>query len=208
VQATSGIYTHSITGTAAANTTLTLFNSSASFPGYFIQIDAYLSTALGLRVSNSAIPLTGTSGAWAQQGGGGNGFRSIDSIKAYAPQLTIIEIAADDSITGSITPTAAYQAAVQQVITACQASGDVILYTCPLSSPTSTLSVPAEQTFNSINTALAAANNCGLVDIASRLGPYSSWGTTYGLASTLIHPNNLGDADIAAALVDALQLVA
>jgi lysophospholipase L1-like esterase len=190
----------SATATAGSSHALAL-TPPGSFPASLIGIDAYLSTQLGLRVGNTGIPGVGTSANWDTTGAG----QAIACIEAYAPALTVIELGADDTELGSPPSASQFITNVSGVVTAAQASGDVMFWTDPLPSTSSGYDVN-QAIYNQAILTYASANNIGVVDIGTRFGLYTVWNAN-GFAYDNIHPNQLGYADIAGALYNALASV-
>ena len=179
-------------------------NADATYLAVVVAIDAYLSTQLGLRIGNAGIPALGTSGDWAESG---SGYGSLDTLKAMAPALTLVEIGADDA--GSSVPTATYLANLAAVVAAAKISGDVLLWTCPQPPASGGLNQGYVLGYNAAQLGAYASLGCGLVDIAARLGPFATgWGAQGLCLGDDVHPSELGNADIAAALNSALASVA
>jgi hypothetical protein len=191
---------HSTTFTVTAGTTHVLNFTAATTSGIFVfNVDCYLSTALGLRVSNAGLPLLGSSNAWTTTNAGD---QSLDTIAAYAPVLTVIDLGADD--VPNAVPVATFQANLSTLVTTCKLSGDVLIWTAPLNQ--SATSAALDVAYNSAIFAVANAQGCGVVDVATRFGPWTTWNAN-GFAFDGTHPNNLGNADIAGAILNALSSV-
>lgn len=202
--ATSGVYKQTVTCTRGTGHVLTLHTITTANV-YVIAVDAYDSTIKSVHVGNAGVDSVGTAVAWAVATGGA----SIPCIEAYAPNLTLIELGADDAILGTPTTPAAFLTAVTAIVTACQLSGDVILWSFPLADPVVVGApvVAVEQGYQAQLLSYAASNGIGYVNLSDRFGPYSTWnGNGFG-AGDGAHPNALGNAELAGALASALLSV-
>ncbi|HEX3795021.1 MAG TPA: SGNH/GDSL hydrolase family protein [Acidimicrobiales bacterium] len=199
----TGVGKATITGAPGSFNVLSLY-SLTNGPVFLFAIDAYLSTAAALHVGNAGVSGLGSSKNWATASPGS----SLSCIEAYAPSLTVIALGGDDAIlSGPPTSVADFTTAVQSVISAAQRSGDVLLWTEPLSESGGLVSVPAEQEYASALYGLASKNNVGLVDIGALFVSGAS-AAAAGLFYDQYHPNQQGNADIALALTEALGSVA
>ncbi|HEX3793941.1 MAG TPA: SGNH/GDSL hydrolase family protein [Acidimicrobiales bacterium] len=179
-------------------------NSVTKGTVFLFAIDAYRASAAALHIGNAGVSGLGSAKHWATASVGS----SLACLEAYRPSLTVIALGGDDALlTGPPTSAAAFTKSVQSLIGAAKRSGDVLLWTEPLSVPGALVSVPAEQSFASALYRLAAANNVGLVDIAKLFvsGPSAA---SRGLFYDQYHPNKKGNALIAKALAESLATVA
>jgi lysophospholipase L1-like esterase len=201
----NGIYNFSDTAAAATNHALTYTVSDVGAIALPILVDAFLSTQKGLRVANTGIPLLGTSGAWATTNGA---YRSLEAIKAYGPQLTIIELGADDA--GNSNSVASFLANLVPIVAACRLTGDVMFWTDPLCSsaigtpPGNTLTF--ETAYNAAILPYCDANSIGVADIGTHFGAFTTWSAN-GFNADQIHPNAAGNQQIANAIGLALRSV-
>jgi hypothetical protein len=199
-----------LTTTAGTSHTLTVHTITVN-PVYIVGVDAYLSTQLGLRVGNVGLGTNGTSSNWT--GGGINTtLNALACIQAWAPSLTLIELGADDSILGSPPTTSQFLSNVSTIVASVVAGGsDVLFWTQPLSSTSAfgAAVTSLQQQYAGALVAYAQQNNFGVVDIATRFGPFSpGWGSQGFSQIDGIHPLPVGNSDIANALETALALVA
>lgn len=122
-------------------------------------------------------------------------YNALTVIPQYAPDLTIFT-----GING--TPDSTYGVAMQSIITACKATGDMILVN---STPNSAHTEAQSQYRSAVLRGLAAANNCRFINILDR------WGGTVASANTLgfltgdnVHLSLAGGADVTTAIMSAI----
>lgn len=104
------------------------------------------------------------------------------------PTLTIVEFGINDA--GGSIPLATYKTQMQNIISKALSQGD-----CLLLAPTM---LTADAPYREIQRQLAIENNCAFIDIANRWG--GSMPTLFK-ASDTYHPNEIGDYDIASAIL-------
>jgi lysophospholipase L1-like esterase len=200
---TQGYYKSTITTTASTGHILN-FHGVTTNSVYIIGVDAYLSTQKGLHLGTASIDGIGTSGYYSSAA-------SVASIEAYAPSLTIIELGADDALLATPPITSAFMTNIATIVAACQTSGDVLFWSDPNPDPAGPATSTQIANLAAYTAALAsycASNNIAYVDLNTRFGPFSEWGTAQGFVYTdNVHPNAPGNADIAAALFGALAKV-
>jgi hypothetical protein len=201
--ATNGYYKTTLTVTRATGHVLNMHTVTVN-PVYVILVEAYDSTAKSLHVAQASIDGIGTTFYYSQTA-------STTAIKAYAPDLTLIEFGADDAIQATPPSTATFMTQLETVITACQVSGDVVLWSPPNPNPSGPATPTQIADLNGYVAAMAswaASNGVGYIDTATRLGPYSEWGTALGMVYTDgVHANAIGNADIAGGLSRGLTAV-
>lgn len=192
---TSSVAKATITGAAATNHVLTIASPTGG-DTYIIGIEPYLSTAKNVRVANAGVGGSTTSG-WGT--GSDATFGSIPTIKAYAPDLTIIMLGINDG--GNGVTSATWKSNIQPTIDACKVSGDVILMSTIPSQTAATAT--AEQGYASTAKTMTAY---GFVDLNTRQVSYaanSANGWTYDGA----HLNSLGYSDVASAAFQAIRSI-
>jgi lysophospholipase L1-like esterase len=160
---------------------------------YLMGVEPWLSTSPNtIRVNNWGVSGTKTSD-WATALG------STAAIQAYAPDLTVIMLGINDALNGPVTP-ATYLANLQTVITAAQASGDVILMSVVPSNPANSPDpTGSEAAYQAATQTFAASLKVPYVDVLSRFGSYAV-GSANGIYADNLHLNNLGYADLAQAV--------
>jgi len=121
-------------------------------------------------------------------------FKPNLAIQAMQPDLSIIMYGINNWLESDVST---YLIDMQRIITACLASGDVLLVVPP-PSITSSASLAMQQQVASMIYQLAATNNCPVLDITSRWVSFSNSSGLYTDAS--IHPNQKGHYDIGAAI--------
>jgi len=162
---------------ASASNTLTATCTVATC--YVVAVEPILSTAHQIYVGNAGAAGS-TTGFWLAN----QPFTGINFITANAPDLCVISLGINDA--GSSVPATSVQSNLQSLITACQASGDVLLDTFPPSenAPYST----NEKLYLPIISSLAASNSLPIMDI---YGLFNSVWTSNHMYDGL-HPNDLG----------------
>lgn len=160
-------------------------------------------TLLITTLDTSAVMIIGAYGTKGSKGirvnnMGRSGARSFDAQESsrileaefttMKPTLSIIELGLNDAQIP--VPLATYKTQMQNLVTSALAQGD-----CLLLAPTMyTNDLP----YRDVQRQLAIDNNCAFIDIASRWG--ESMPTLFK-ASDLAHPNEIGDCDIASAIL-------
>lgn len=173
-----------------------------------IAVNAYLSTAPVLEVANMGITASYASTA----GNGGLNCWSAPSPQPwwgtqwavnFAPDCTIIDLGINDA--KQSVAAATYEAAMQTIITAGQASGDVLLKSMVPTEPSLGNEWTFEQLYLPVMAALAPANSAGFLDGLSRWVSYA-FSNPYGYYNADgIHPSTFGYADVAQAVFDVLK---
>lgn len=98
-----------------------------------------------------------------------------DGILAIAPDLTIVALTLNDSVTGTAIPV--YGQALQNIITAGKASGDVLLI---IEHDVSSETLAAIGPYRQVVQNLAIQNGCGVIDFSIMWGLYANWGAAWG----------------------------
>lgn len=186
--ATLGIFKTTVSAASAAttNSVAIAYTSGARLAGVAL-IEAYNSTTKRVRVCNAGISGS-TAADWVFNAS--LPYYALATIEAYAPDLTVIMLGTNDA-NNFQTSAATLSGYLQQIITAAQASGDVMLISMPPSEPVSTASCEKEYQIAYRN--LATANGLQFMDLWNRFG--ASWYSP--LMNDTLHPNPLGYFDIA-----------
>lgn len=130
-----------------------------------------------------------------------NVYDHMPTLRFIAPDVTIICLTINDSNGG--TPLATYQPNLQTIITNAKLSGDVILMVGPPSNTTQATDGTLDS-YISVVKALAATNNCALINLKDRWGSYAATNPVLPYADTL-HPGELGYVDEALAVNQELR---
>lgn len=197
----SSIAKITLSAASAATTNTVTFSWGAGNGGYVLGVEPWLSTTPKVRVANAGVGGSKSSD-WQLSP---IDFGSIPSIKAYAPDLTLILLGSNDMAqTG--TTTAQTVANIAALITAAKVSGDVAVLSVPPINPAYVINADGQPYVTSQIAADAIARSAVSIDIFGRLGPYS---TALGLGFTADnqHPSDTGYWDIAELLFRALTTV-
>jgi lysophospholipase L1-like esterase len=204
--ATAGYYKATITTTRATGHVLNM-HAVTTNGVYVVLVEGYDSTVKELHVVSGSIDSIGTSTFYAAAA-------SVAAIEAYAPNLTIIELGADDALAYPSNPsTSTFMTNFAAIVAACKTSGDVIVWNSMQVDPALALPnianiIAAFEGYVAAIITYCATNSIAYVDVHSRFGPFSEWGTALGFAYTdNVHPNALGNADIGRALFAGLKAV-
>lgn len=164
---------------------------------YILGCDCYATGTKQISVWNGGW-LSSTSVNWASNVGNFNPSAALQNY--LLPDLSIIDIGINDWIAVTDIPT--YKAGLQTVISACLATGDVILKT-PAPSQITVTDLATQRRYVQAMYDLAQANNVALVDGFYRFGSYEI-ANPLGFYTDNKHPTATGYADIAAALRSAI----
>jgi hypothetical protein len=180
---------------AATDNTVTITGSGGGT--YVLGVEPWLSGTRRVRVGNASVPSSSTVN-WVASS---TTYGAIPTLKAYAPDLTIICLGINDG-RNSVAP-ATFTANMQALIAAAQTSGDVIAMT----------PVPCRSDAN----APLPANQPAIIAAALALGvPTADWAgrwvsgdaaNTLGYMADAFHPNALGYAEVVQLLAPALAAV-
>lgn len=127
----------------------------------------------------------------------------MDLLAGAAPALTIIALETNDWGNWA-TPVISYKAKMALIINVAKASGDVLLVACP--PPGAPMIAPpgtALKPYTDALYALADELDCALLDMQARWGSHDD-ALANGLMYDVYHPTDLGNADYAHALFEAL----
>lgn len=143
----------------------------------------------GIKCYNSAVPaidiLIGafggaTSGNWSDAS---LPYTSINAIKFFAPDLTIVNLGINDENTS--VPAATFQANIQPIYDAGKVSGDVFL---SMHTPTNGAGAGLQPSYEAAYNTLASSNNAPLIDLFQRYLSYAAVNGRGWMFDTL-HPN-------------------
>jgi lysophospholipase L1-like esterase len=190
---TAGVNKVTVSAAAAATTNTVSIARNTSGALHVIGIEPWLSTTKQVRIANAGVGGSAASD-WAGNGSSSN-FRSTVCIQGYAPDLTIISLGINDASTPASVST--WHSNMATIITAAQVSGDVIIVP-----PIPCLSTATANRVANIPLYQADVPTFGLpyFDIVTRFNSGDSM-NTLGMMSDTVHPNALGYADLAQALV-------
>jgi hypothetical protein len=181
-----GVYKSALISAAAANTTNTLTMTSTVNNCFIVGVEAVLSTKKQLLIHNGGFNSLTANGI---VNGGTANFNAIPTIKAIAPDLTIISLGINDAIAG--TSASSFSTSMQSIITAAQLSGDVLL--CDMlpsgAGGAGGSAIATEQSYLPVYTSLALANNCAYASINGRWN--ATYTTTY-MNGDQVHGNDVG----------------
>lgn len=196
--ATAGIGKLTLTPTAATISTVTL-DSVSGAAIYVLGIDCYTASGV-LRIGNAGVSGSATF-SWKNDNGA---YASLDCVRAYAPDLTIINLGINDSGWTPARAVAGVVADLTTLGTVCDASGDVILTSFIPSADNSDKDETVQPGYWAEIKALAASKGWGYIDIAARYEDYPT-ASERGWMSDLVHPNAAGYRNIAYAVADVIE---
>lgn len=187
---------------AATSNTVTIAGKTAAKTVDIVAVEPYLAATRKIRVGNG-----GASGSqtldWVSyyQDNTANSYNALYAIRAYAPDLTIIDLGINDA--GSAVSEANYASRLSQIITACQASGDVLLKTMLPSGGSAAARIPYEDTY----VAYLKTLGLPLIDIYKRSVDYSTYFTAGFMQGDGLHGNDYSYLDEASFVFDALRRI-
>lgn len=194
--------TRKVTVSAGINATtniVSIHNSGASSNVFIVGIEPWKVGVRKVRVGNAGVSGS-TSGGWvAVESGGYEGWNSLGFIKAYAPDLTIIDLGVNDA--GNSVPTATFIANIQQLITAAQSvNSDILIKTMLPSSPA--INVQFENLY------VPALRGLGFpwVDGYTHYGPWAT-ANANGFMYDSVHANDAGYSDVGDFMFAAISTV-
>lgn len=133
------------------------------------------------------------------------------------PDLTVIDLITNDYGTGTVTPLATHEANMRTLIASGLETGSVVLVIPPTprvrvgpdgaadtADDIPLTTSPTFADFVNLSYSLADEYNIGLVDIAQRWGGTWASADALGFMSDYYHPSNLGNADYATAIFEAV----
>lgn len=137
-----------------------------------------------------------------------NGSHPIGAIQVIAPDLAIIMLGANDRAWGATSETN-YKNALRAIIDAAHITGPAVLVVPPYSDPDDA-EVPTEatqDTFNGWIADIATERSCTLLDLTERTN-WTSYAAsvTAGYMADTYHPTGTGYADIAAAILEVIDV--
>ena len=187
------------TGAAAAANTYNLNWVSGS--NFICGVRAYDSSKKWLEFDNWGFEGSQTVN-WISAGAA---YNPINAAVAIAPEVISICLGINDWDNGISVAT--YTANVQALITAAQATSDVILISPNPSQPgfvAGTPSIAGQQTYVTALASLAASNNALFIDNFSRWVSYAS-SNALGYNFDGLHPNSVGYEDLAVSIFDSIR---
>lgn len=200
----TGVKKTSLSFARASTHTMTFGVPSGNNSFFILGVEPYDSTIPSVRVGLTGIS-NSTAALWASATAS---YNSLNAIGAYAPDLTLLMLGINDA--DSSVSLASWIASNQAIITKAKLSGDVIIASVIPSSAAGLTSgaagVALEQSYAAAGPALAAANNCGFLDINSRWVDYNT-SNTAGYYSDTKHGTGFGYCDIAQAFFNALKTI-
>lgn len=192
----SGVQKQTVTAPYSADPLLS-FTVDAVGQVFILGVDSYVAATKTIRIGGAGVS-NSTTDLWRTD----VSYVSLNSVRAYAPDLTFIMLGINDALAYS---TAQVQTYLSSIITAAQVSGDVcLLSVIPSRSPDRDPSI--EDGYRVMTKALAVAKGCSFIDIFARFGDYAT-ANGRGFMYDGIHANPAGYADIAAAVQAALMTV-
>lgn len=132
--------------------------------------------------------------------GTGQTYNAAATIPFLAPDLTIINLTINDITTYDVAGIPNYIVNMQTLISAAIATGDVILV---MGVPGSTNTAAQLSAYRDALMQLARTNNLPVIDLTTRWGSYAAANAVMPYGSG-VHPSQVGYADIAQAIFDAL----
>ena len=186
---------------AAATSSPVVIDPVSGAAIYILGIECY--TAAGtVRLAN-----VGVAGSHSQNWENDNGgYAPLDCIRAYAPDLTIINLGINDSGWTPARATVGLTNSLTTIGDAADASGDVILCTFVPSADNSDKDETAQAGYWPAIRSLAATKGWGLLDIQVRYGSYSA-ANARGWMSDLVHPGETGYRNMGYAAADLIEAV-
>lgn len=188
-----------IAGTLGTNTLNIKWSSGGAV--YVVGVEAFNSAVKSVNLINA-----GWSGAKVSDlSGASQPYGALPSIPLFAPDLSIIDIGINDWLLGT-TPTT-YQTSLQNLVTQCLITGDVILVT-PAPSAIATTSKAIQQSFINAMYAVAAAKNVPVIDNWARWNSQEANLQMYaqnGAGPGNVHPNMIGYSDAARSISKVLH---
>jgi hypothetical protein len=194
----TGVIKTTVTAPTASPANVVTITPTGSAPVYIVGVEPSLAAFPCVKVGNPS-----QDGSKAQGWTTSTSLGGVPCLKAYAPDLTFINLGINDG--GAHAGTATFTTWIQTIITGALISGDVIV--CGIS-PTNTANGndPYRNTYLPVLRSLAEINGCGWISIQDRLGSYDAANTLGIMAGDGLHPNALGHADIARAMLRALDI--
>ena len=168
---------------------------------FVLAVEARNSTVKAIRVANAGVSSSATSG-WV----GAGAFDSLATIRAYAPDLTIINLGINDARLPLAAAT--YRSRLETIVAAADDSGDIVVQSV-VPSGTSTNPDPAYEALyrdETLDLFLDSAGAISYIDIMARYGSYAI-ANPLGWYYDTIHPATAGYADTAGAARQFIQAV-
>jgi len=189
--------------TVATNNTVIIAGLTAAKNVDIVGVEPYLSTTKKVRIGNGGASGSKTADWTAYyQGNATFTYGALDAIKAYGPDLTIIDLGINDA--GGAVDIATYSANLALIIATCQASGDVILKTpLPSGGNTEYVRIPYEVQYG------AHFKTLGLpvIDFNARVVDYATYFAAGFMQGDGLHGNDYSYLDMASFVLSALRRV-
>lgn len=183
--------------TASTSNTLTITRTGGTGNVWIAGIEPWASTSRALRVANAG--LSGSSSAsWVQypEGSTANNWNSFAMIRAYAPDLTIIDLGINDADPANTTPTATYVDNIVALASVAAESGSVILKS---SHPTTARLAKQKELRDAL-----IARDVPFIDALSHYGDTGF--VDLGWMTDTLHPNSAGYTDEAAFMLNMIPV--
>ena len=170
-----------------------------------VAVEAYNSVTPVVSVGNVGIP--GTSAyQWSDNGGAVAPVGSLATLKAYAPDLTIVSLGGINDANLSVS-LSNYQLAINTIVPAAQVSGDVLL----VSAVPSRLAAPGNVTgYEALCATFLSTysqnNNVGFLDLYNRNYPPAKF-DGFGWYNDNFHYTTIGYADYAQAIYETILAI-
>lgn len=185
--------------TAATTNSVSITSLDAGKNVEIVAIEPWLSTSRKVRVANAGVSGS-TTADWVtfSSNNTSNDYGGTGSIKAYAPDLSIIDLGINDGNALNAT-VEDYITRLQIIVAAAQVSGDVILKSMIPSQASAVAAREAEY--------VAAARALGLpmIDQFNRVEPYADYYATGMMNVDGLHGTDLGYLDVATVVAEALR---
>ncbi|UVT31825.1 LipC-like lipase [Gordonia phage Kewpiedoll] len=191
-------------GAAATTNVVTVLGLTDAKSVEIVNIVPRLSTKSQVLVGNAGISGS-TTVDWVTYSSNNvaNDFGGLGAIKAYAPDLTILDLGINNANALSM-PVGEFIPSLQQIIAAAQVSGDVILKTMM---PTAASVAPATAALEAQYVAAIKQLGLPVIDYFTRSAPGNDYLAAGMLNADGIHGTDLGYLDVAHTVFEALRAV-
>lgn len=164
-----------------------------------IGVEPSLSTSRKVRVGNAGLSGS-TTVDWLTyyQGSSANDYGGLGAVKAYAPDLTIVDLGINDA-NALAAPVAEYISRLQTIVTTAKMSGDVIIKTMIPSQ------APAVAALEAQYVEAVKALGHPVIDQFSRVSPFAAYHAAGMMNSDGLHGTDLGYLDVASVVLEALR---
>lgn len=200
-----GIYKVTVSAASAAWTNSASITASGGAPVFIVAVEPRLVSSGGvIRVANAGASGSSTT-TWTafSSGNPANAYNGPVAIKAYAPDLTIINLQINDANNGGGLAVATHRSQLQTLVTAAQVSGDVILVSCNPSQADAVSSLERQYTADEKTT----FTSCGYIDYLAACGSWTRF-NGLGYVNDSLHQNAKGYEHRGRALADVVRRIA